>query len=212
MENAFEKEDLNLNEGDSLFIIFDCVFTEKKFSIPEKKNFYLSYLAYFLNSNNQIEKKLISDQSYSLKNEIELSLKNEAYQIYKYKKVSNIINNGTMTKNFSTVAECGNLGFFPVKNASKIPGFCIQIEDTKELRKVEVVPDHSFGGLFFKILGSVSFIINIIVVFCCLAKNRCCIKRVHSSEIDNSKRDNLQKNELNINENAFIDELNNQNE
>ena len=194
-----------------VYLYFLFASTEKKFSLREKKNFYLSYLTYFLNSNNQIESKLISDQSYSLKNEMELSLKNEAYQIYKYKKVSNIINNGTMTKNFSSITEYGNPGFLPIKNASKVPGFCIQIEDTKELRKVEVVAEHSFGGLFFKILGSVSFIINIIVVFCCLAKNRCCIKRVHSSEIDNSKRANLPKNELNINENAGIDELNNQN-
>ena len=142
---------------------------------------------------------------------MELSLKNKAYQIYKYKKVSNIINNGTNTKNFSSITEYGNPGFLPFKNASKVPGFCIQIEDTKELRKVEVLPDETFWGLFFKILGSVSFIINIIVVFCCLVKNRCCIKRVHSSEIDISKRANLPKNELNINENAVIDELNNQN-
>ena len=83
-----------------VYLYFLFASTEKKFSLREKKNFYLSYLAYFLNSNNQIESKLISDQRYSLKNEMELSSKNEAYQIYKYKKISNIINNGTMTINF----------------------------------------------------------------------------------------------------------------
>ena len=67
-----------------------------------------------------------SDQRYSLKNEMELSSKNEAYQIYKYKKVSNIINNGTMTKNFSTITEYGNQGFLPEKNASKFPGFAFK--------------------------------------------------------------------------------------
>ena len=49
------------------------------------------------------------------------------------------------------------------------------------------------------------------MVFCCLAKNRFCIKRVHSSEIDTSNRVNLPNNEVNNNEDAINNELNNQN-
>ena len=206
LDDAFEKEDLNLNEGDNLYILFGC--TEKNYTKLKKKGFYLSYMAYFLNSNNQIENKLIIDKLFNLEEEIPLSSKNEALLIYKYKKISNSINNGTKTQNFSSITPYENSKFILYKHASLLPSFAIIIEDTKELRILEVIPDFTFLKFFIMILGSISFIINIFVAIYCLNKNRI---RVHSSQIEASIRDNLPNNEFNNNNNGIIAELNNQN-
>ena len=205
LEMAFKKEDLNLNEGDSLYIYFFC--NEKNYTKLQNKHFYLSYMTYFLNSNNQIEQKFIIDKFYNLENEIALSLKNEAYLIYQYKRESNIINNGTKSQNFSSITPYGNARILFNKNASILPGFIIQIEETKELRILEVVAEITSKKLFFMMLGSISFIINIFVVICCLFNNCPCIKRVHSSKIEASNRDNLPNNEFQNNNNGIIDEL-----
>ena len=209
LENAFELEDLNLNEGDSLYIYIFC--NEANNTKLKNKRFYLSYMTYFLNSNNQLEQKLIIDKFYNLENEIALSLKNEAYLIYQYKRESNIINNGTKSQNFSSITPYGNARILFNEKASILPGFIIQIEETKELRILEVVAEITSKKLFFMMLGSISFIINIFVVICCLFNNCPCIKRVHSSKIEASNRDNLPNNEFQNNNNGIIDELNNQN-
>ena len=208
LENAFKKEELNLKEGDKLIITINLNTTEKDYTKLKNKRFYLFYIKYFLNSNNQIENKTIFlNPVYSLEKEIELSFKNRAYQIYRYKKVSNIIYNGTMKKSFSDIIDYGNERIFPDENAYKLPGFLIIIEDTKELRILEVVPEITWYKLFFMMLGSISIIINIFVVICCLIKK----KRVHSSQIETSNRDNLPNNEFNNNDDGIITELNNQN-
>ena len=128
--------------------------------------------------------------------------------IYEYKKISNSINNGTKTQNFSSLTPYENSKFILSKEASLLPGFAIIIEDTKELRILEVIPDFTFLKFFIMILGSISFIINIFVVIYCLNKNRI---RIHSSQIEASIRDNLPNNEFNNNNNGIIAELNNQN-
>ena len=199
LDEAFEKEDLNLNDGDNLYIFFGC--TERNYTKLKKKRFYLSYYAYFLNSNNQIKDKLIIDKYFNLEEEIPLSSKNEALLIYEYKKISNSINNGTKTQNFSSLTPYENSKFILSKEASLLPGFAIIIEDTKELRILEVIPDFTFLKFFIMILGSISFIINIFVVIYCLNKNRI---RIHSSQIEASIRDNLPNNEFNNNNNGII--------
>lgn len=202
LEMAFKKEDLNLNEGDSLYIYF--FYNEKNYTKLQNKHFYLSYVTYFLNSNNQLEYKHILGEKYYLKNEIELSIKNKAYPIFKYKKVSYIIDDGIETQKFSSITEYGNVRFMSNENADLLPGFEILIEDTKELRISEVVAETTFGKSFFKALGSISLIINVLVAGCCLIKNNSCIKRVHSSRIEASNRDNLPNNEFNNNNNGII--------
>ena len=211
-EKAFKTKDLNLTKGDSLFIYLFSL--EEVLNILDKKFFYIAYDIYILDSNNKLKAEHVVGKYYFLYWEMKFSLENKVFPFYIYKMESNIINDrNSRLEKFSSITEYENVRFMPLPDSLKnkdVMAFIIQIEETKELRTLEVVEDHSIKDTFFSMLGSISITINIIPVIYYLYSRSSCRKRVLSSEINSSLRVNLPQNENNNNNNGDID-IDNQN-
>ena len=169
------------------------------------KNISVHFLneVYTLNSNNKIDDRF-QIFKYEIDEEVSLSNKNKETKVYIYEVQSKTIKDGNRTENFPFI-KLKDVKYVPFKKDS-IFDFGFQFIKGEGLQTLEVT-SISFKEIFFLILGSVEFIIDILPIIYGLIRK----KRVNTIEINNSNRINLPLNEINNNNNDIIDELNNPN-
>ena len=211
-DKSLKMKDIILKQGEALFIGLKV--NEKNFKNLKDKYLYFSTNTYTINSKNEIKKNDIRFKHFFLEHEIPLSYKNNVVHIYCYDIYSNTLKNGTQTKNFSSISDNEIVRYFNIERDDNsgildiiIGEIDILYERSDRLLKTVEVKSISFQEIFFMILGSVEFIIDIIPSIISFIRR----KRNNSFELINQDRINLPLNEINNNSNAIIEELNNQN-
>ena len=190
-----------LNDYEGLHIYFKVF--EKDYSKLKNQLIQFTNAAYHLNSSNEIEDRFQTFK-FEIDEEVALSNKNKETKIYYFEVQSKIIKKGNRVENFPLI-KFKDVKYVPFKNNS-IFDFGFQFVKGEGLQTLEVT-SISFKEIFFVLLGSVEFIIDIIPIIYALIRK----KRVNTIETNNSNRTNLPLDEINNNNNDIIDELNNPN-